>query len=148
MSETPKEKRCKDCDAEGVSTRRPAPHPGPRCATHWRGVKKSRKVSSHGKYTERTYNMTGDRYQKLYEFQGRRCALCRRATGAAKKLSVDHDHTCCPEPPTCGECTRMLLCSECNKLYGHARDDVQFFVRAVQLLLDPPYQQLLRNLDS
>lgn len=39
------------------------------------------------------------------------CAIC----GSSTRISVDHDHGCCPDKGgTCGECTRGPLCFSCN----------------------------------
>jgi hypothetical protein len=91
-------------------------------------------VHAAGRRVERVYGLTPEEYARLYEHQGRRCAICRRATGATKRLAVDHDHGCCPGPSSCGRCVRGLLCSVCNDLMGHARDDPAFFHRAVDYL--------------
>lgn len=131
-------KPCKVCVAEGVATRRPAPYPGPRCASHHRARKKVTKASAHEAYVQRTYGMRPGEYDRILELQGGACYLCRRATGRTKKLAVDHDHACCPETPTCGRCNRGLLCGPCNKFMGHARDDIEFFRRGEQYLKLPP----------
>jgi hypothetical protein len=103
---------CKDCLREtgGAGRKRPAPHPGPRCATHWRAELRRRKAAAHGRRTTAVYSLQPADYARLFEHQGRRCAICRRATGATKRLAVDHDHTCCPGPASCGRCVRGLLC--------------------------------------
>ncbi|MGW2207160.1 endonuclease VII domain-containing protein [Streptomyces sp. NPDC001774] len=126
---------CKECPP---ALKRPAPNPGPRCATHWRLEKKRRKDDAHAKRVLRTYGL--DDYPALHAFQGGRCAICRRATGASKQLAVDHDHSCCPGPNSCGQCIRGLLCSICNRLLGHGRDDPQFFKRVIAYLYHPPAQ--------
>jgi hypothetical protein len=131
-------RRCKDCAAEGVTTARPTPHPGPRCVTHHRAELRRRRDAAHGRRTQATYSLTPEEYRKLYEAQGRRCAICRRATGATKRLAVDHDHTCCPGPVSCGGCVRGLLCGPCNSMLSHARDSVDLFHRAAQYLRDWP----------
>ncbi|MFF0498456.1 endonuclease VII domain-containing protein [Nocardia aobensis] len=130
-------KRCKDCAAGGATTNRPLVD-GIRCATHAREFKKAAKLKAHARHVEKTYKMSGEAYWALYEAQGRHCAICERATGASKLLSVDHDHSCCPKTPTCGECNRGLLCGPCNKLLGHGRDDPEFFARAADYLQHPP----------
>lgn len=129
---------CKDCANSGVTSARPAPHPGPRCATHWRIEKRRRRMAAAGRYVERTYGLTAAEYDRLYEHQGRRCAICRRATGATKRLAVDHDHTCCPGPTSCGRCVRGLLCGPCNDELAHARDSVDHFHRAIRYLREWP----------
>lgn len=87
----------------------------------------------------RTYKLSQDQYDRIKELQGGKCFICRRATGASKNLAVDHDHSCCPKTPTCGKCTRGLLCSRCNHdVLGHLRDDVDALLRAVDYLNHPP----------
>lgn len=121
-------KLCKDCRAEGVATFRPAPFPGPRCATHHRAKRAVDKTRAHGRMVERTYNISADVYRRLYEEQGGRCAVygCR-ATGKTKALAVDHDHACCPGPVSCGRCVRGLLCGPHNRWIGMSGDDPAVF---------------------
>lgn len=140
-----KKRECKTCLEEGITTGRPAPHPGPRCATHWRHVKKSRRANSHGKYIEATYNITAEQYEAIYIAQGSRCAICQRATGATRKLAVDHDHSCCAGPTSCGKCVRSLLCKPCNRMLGHMRDDPEMAERAAEYLRNPPGREILDN---
>ncbi|WP_084481783.1 endonuclease VII domain-containing protein [Nocardia grenadensis] len=135
--------RCIDCLTEGVTTSRPI-HPdsgprSPRCTTHTRAKKKSGKANAHDKMCQRTYGMAPGEYQRLYEFQGGRCYMCPR-NGRTKKLAVDHDHSCCPETPTCGRCNRGLLCSDCNQLLGRTGDNPEFFHRGATYLITPPAQ--------
>jgi hypothetical protein len=125
---------CKDCG----STTRKTPHPGPRCATCHRAVVKGRRVVAHGRRLEQVYSITVTEYAEILAEQGMRCAICRRATGARKRLAVDHDHGCCNQPTSCGQCVRGLLCSTCNKTLGHFRDDPAAFLRGALYLLDWP----------
>lgn len=140
------EKRCKDCESsdQPPATARPAPYPGPRCATHHRRVTKARKSQARETYVARTYGLSAGAYRLLKEFQGGTCAICQRATGATRNLSIDHDHACCPGRESCGRCVRGLLCRPCNDLLGHARDDLAFFRRALAYLADPPYRRMSR----
>lgn len=137
--------KCKDCKAadeayrreEDVNppmTARPAPYPGPRCFTHWRVEKARRSDVAHSSTIERTYGITGEQYKRLYEIQGGKCAICRRASGKTRRLSVDHNHDT--------GAVRGLLCSVCNRLLGHARDDPAFFDRATYYLNFPPARNL------
>jgi hypothetical protein len=66
------------------------------------------------------YGMTEDDYQDMLWSQGNGCAIC----GSQKSLVIDHDHDCCEGVPTCGKCTRGLLCSNCNTGLGFFNDDV------------------------
>src|SRR4051812_25909341 len=104
---------CKDCVAElagiGVDRKaasRPAPHPGPRCSSHHKEFQRASRLKAAGRRVQAVYGITEEQYQALYESQGRCCALCRRAKGTSKRLAVDHDHTCCIGPKSCGKCVR------------------------------------------
>lgn len=129
---TTKAKRCKDC---GPESKRPAPFPGPRCASHNRDIKKARKEASHASWVLNTYGLALGQYDRLKAAQGGTCAICRRATGATKKLAVDHDHKT--------GFVRGLLCGPCNGMLGKARDDVEFFLRAAEYLTHPPALEVI-----
>lgn len=133
-------KQCKDCLAEFMAgeipkmPKRPALEEGPRCSTHWRKVVKQRKADNHEKRVQKVYGLEKGEYAQLYQFQGGLCALCRRATGASRRLSVDHSHAT--------ENVRGLLCRPCNDLLGHARDKVAFFYRCIGYLKMSPYEAM------
>ena len=141
---------CKDCAAEGITTNRPAPNPGPRCTTHWRAEKRRRSTNAHDKRIQSVYGIDGETYAKLLAAQGGKCAICARATGRTKRLAVDHDHrvaaeVCGHDPKQgCPQCVRGLCCSVCNSMLAHGRDDPNMFGRAITYLLDPPARKVLR----
>lgn len=122
-----KSKTCKDCEP-GV--KRPAPYPGPRCATHHRARKKLLKEQNHARHIQVTYGITGEQYQRLLEAQEGVCFICRRANGASRKLAVDHSHV--------SGFVRGLLCGPCNKILGHLRDDPGAGLRIANYLYTPP----------
>lgn len=130
--------RCVDCDP---ASKRPAPHPGPRCATHHRATLKARRVRAHGTRVQRVYGLTPGDYEALYEAQGGRCAICQRATGASKRLAVDHEHRL----GFTRSATRGLLCSTCNQLLGWFRDDPELLIRAGLYLVNPPARPVLEH---
>ena len=132
-----KRKTCIDCrrraEAEGTKVpRRAAPYPGPRCSTCNRLKKAERKGISRAQRWERVYGITEEEYNLIWEEQGGKCALCRRATGAGrKKLSVDHCHKT--------GVVRGLLCAHDNAaVLGHARDEIEFFERCIDYLNNNP----------
>lgn len=98
----------------------------------------ARSLARKEKHVSRTYNLTPEQYDALYRAQGGRCALCRRATGASKRLAVDHDHACCPGPVSCGRCVRGLVDSVCNDILAHFRDDPVAFERGAAYLREWP----------
>jgi recombination endonuclease VII len=127
-------KPCKDCVAEQdgppLRPRAIVPDSGGRCMTHWRAEKKRRLEQSHRRRVKSQYGLGDGMYEALYEGQGGRCYICRRATGASRRLSVDHDHVT--------GLVRGLLCRPCNSMLGHARDDIPFLQRAMAYLISPP----------
>lgn len=141
-------RQCKDCAIEYAvkyaaseddklppMPKRPAPFPGPRCATHDRVERKRVKSVAHERKVQATYGLQPGEYEQLYTLQNGTCALCRRATGKSKRLAVDHDHKT-GQP-------RGLLCGPCNQLLGHGRDDPDFFQRIIEYLKLSPYTEML-----
>lgn len=129
---TVKKRRCRDCEPD---VNRPAPHQGPRCATHHREAVKAAKKRRHDAYVAKTYGVSRGFYQLLLEAQDGRCAICRKATGRARRLAVDHCHKT-GDP-------RGLLCYHCNRVVGLWGDDPEVFRRAARYLVDPPAAALL-----
>ena len=138
---------CKDCIAEGIRTNRPAPYAGPRCKTHHLARRRLLREKAWARHLWSTYHITPEQYDAIYKAQGGRCYGCRRATGTGrKKLSVDHDHSCCPGPISCGKCVRGLLCTPCNKgVLGHLRDEVAAFERFIEYLKNPPARGIIND---
>lgn len=125
---------CKDC-MPGTPTR-PAPWPGPRCATCWRIEKKRRSAATHGRDIRRNFSITAEQYAALYAYQGGKCALCQVATGKVKRLAVDHDHKT-------GK-VRGLLCGPCNKdVIG--RLGIEALQRGIDYLKKPPGHILVQE---
>lgn len=80
------------------------------------------------------FGITWARYQEMLEVQDGKCAICLRPPGK-QRLSVDHDHDCCPDKSkSCGGCVRGLLCSDCNFGLGLFRDDAQLLSKAMSYL--------------
>lgn len=132
-------KPCKDCVVEGITTLRPAPHPGPRCQTHHYRRKKAVRLAAHRTVKEAQFSLGPGGYDKLLAAQGGACAGCGRVPGPrAKRLAVDHDHTCCSGTTSCGRCVRGLLCHRCNDVLAHMRDDPEKLIRLARYLREWP----------
>lgn len=69
------------------------------------------------------YNMTRDEYVDLELKQNGLCAICKEPETQKRRLSVDHDHACCPGSNSCGKCIRGLLCFRCNSVLGQISDN-------------------------
>lgn len=140
-------RRCKDCVAEGVSTLRPTPYAGPRCKTHHLARRRATSARRHGKHVEATYGITAEDYARLYLAQGGRCYVCQKASGATKRLAVDHDHTlgCGHDPKVgCRNCIRCLACGPCNQVVL-GRYTTEALARAIMVLKTLPAQQILQG---
>lgn len=140
---------CKDCS----STTRKLSSPGPRCATCHRERKKALREKNHSSRMLTLYNLSNGEYAALYAAQGGKCYTCGDWTGnrgLSKKLSVDHDHSCCPAPPICGRCIRGLICGPCNSLIGQVGDSAGHAILRLRRYLDylqnPPAQKLLKEI--
>lgn len=145
----PKKKACKGCE----STTRKLSYPGPRCLSCHRNYKKEVKARSHSSRMQKLYALSDGEYDALYEAQGGMCYTCGPWTGnrgLSKKLSVDHDHSCCPAPPICGQCIRGLICSRCNSFIGEVGDSAGHAIarleQYINYLKNPPAPGLLRKI--
>jgi hypothetical protein len=157
-----KVKRCKDCETgwvlAGNAPPRPGkpratPYPGPRCKSHHYLKRAADRKRAHGRHIEKTKGITSVQYDALYEAQGRVCAGCKRATGTARRLAVDHDHALArlhahPHEQACALCVRGLLCSRCNDVMAHVRDSPELLVGMANYLIEPPAVQVIRHTAS
>jgi hypothetical protein len=137
---------CNDCIRDGVKTIRPTKRVSPKvnlCVTHIRARRKATRERARAARLERVYSISAEIYQELYKAQGGQCAMGCGATGKTKALAVDHDHSCCPGPTSCGKCIRGLLCGPDNQLLGRFRDDPERFRAAIEYLLNPPSRRVL-----
>ena len=133
---TANRKGCIDCRDEGITTKRKAPHPGPRCSTHHRAKRRTRSTASWSQRIYETYGITESEYWEIYEHQEGYCFICRRANGRRKRLSVDHCHAT--------GTVRGLLCTACNRnVLGHLRDDPEALRRGATYLDHPPAVEVL-----
>lgn len=130
---------CKDCIADPPKTvRKIASEVGPPlCATHLRMRKVTRRKRARARHVERTYKISADDNAALYVYQGGKCWICQKATGAVKQLAVDHDHA--------DDWPRGRLCGECNQFIGQRLgDDPKAARRLLEYLSgDTPYRRML-----
>jgi hypothetical protein len=69
------------------------------------------------------------------------CAICLcDITGRTAKdkdaANIDHDHSCCPQGRSCGECVRGLLCLSCNMAIGYLKESAETIERALSYVLN------------
>ena len=109
------------------------------------------KLRKNGKYTTYTYcvecdnlvghlgnlkkyNLTRDQYVDLEKSQNGVCKICGNTEPHKKRLSIDHDHKCCPGEGSCGQCIRGLLCSHCNRALGSVKDNIDILQSMIEYL--------------
>jgi len=80
------------------------------------------------------YNLTRDDYVNLEKSQNGVCKICGKPEKYKNRLSVDHDHSCCPGSNSCGKCIRGLLCSNCNRVLGQVNDDKVLLQKMIDYL--------------
>ncbi|NKX56276.1 hypothetical protein HGG74_17430 [Arthrobacter sp. E918] len=80
------------------------------------------------------YGLTVEQYEALLAMQGGVCAICQKPPLEGVRLCVDHDHGCCDETYTCGQCVRGLLHADCNAALGYFNDSVDFLRAAIEYL--------------
>jgi hypothetical protein len=85
----------------------------------------------HRRNLRRKYGITPETYAELLARQGGKCAGCL-SEPRNKRFAVDHDHSCCPNQQTCGNCIRGLLCGNCNTALGLLRDSEEILARLLQ----------------
>lgn len=59
------------------------------------------------------------------------CELCGKDS---QKISIDHDHACCPGERSCGNCVRGGICAPCNLGLGAFRDSQESLTLAIEYL--------------
>lgn len=83
----------------------------------------------------RRYGLTIDQYHEMLEEQNYSCKICGMPDLTfRKRLSVDHDHLCCPGTTSCGKCVRGLLCHRCNAGLGSAKDSIEILQKMIDYL--------------
>lgn len=86
--------------------------------------------AAHRSRQDRTYAGGANEYDRLFQLQGGRCAICGKRQ-LSKRLATDHDHKT--------EVTRGLLCERCNHdLLGAAYDSLAILEAAVYYMRNPP----------
>jgi hypothetical protein len=75
---------------------------------------------------KRKYNITVDDWERIFDSQGRRCAICHR-TDPVRMWHTDHDHTT--------GFVRGILCQPCNHLLGRLGDVIPLIRKRVDGLL-------------
>lgn len=82
---------------------------------------------------ELLYQLSDKDFQNLLNRQNHACAICLTPFDE-RQAHVDHNHSCCSGPRSCGKCIRGLLCHFCNTAIGKLNDDPVLVQRALAYL--------------
>lgn len=94
------------------------------CARDYRDVNKDKLAESRVEYSLLSkYGLTKAAFDAKLAEQNGCCGVCGTDDPGVKGWMVDHDHECCPEEKTCGQCLRKILCNRCNLMLGLSHDD-------------------------
>lgn len=80
---------------------------------------------------KRKHGLTRAEFAERVAAQDGRCLICGKVP---RLLTVDHDHACCPDRNSCGQCIRGLICGKCNAGLGNFCDDVAILRAAIAYL--------------
>lgn len=69
--------------------------------------------------------------QTIFDMKKNGCQVC----GSYSRLTLDHDHSCCPEGKSCDKCVRGILCHKCNTAAGLLDDDFERMVSLASYIL-------------
>jgi hypothetical protein len=89
--------------------------------------KRTHKQDSRKYWVKRKYGLTSEHYDKLFNNQEGKCAICGiHQDNNGRSLSVDHDH--------CTGKVRGLLCYKCNTILGYCVDNINILTNAINYL--------------
>lgn len=95
-------------------------------------TRKQNKTAVQRYRLKRYYDLSVETYNTMLAAQNGVCAICkcpetgRNQSGELKPLSVDHNHDT-------GQ-VRGLLCTQCNYMVGHCRENREYLLAAVRYL--------------
>lgn len=99
----------------------------PQCKECKRQYQNDRYSDVAAKRLERKYGITKYDYDRMFQEQGGKCAICDKPQSACRRaLAVDHCHAS-------GK-VRGLLCDECNRALGYFYDDTNRIAKAIEYL--------------
>lgn len=81
---------------------------------------------------KRHYGITLEQYNAIFMSQKGKCDICKKVLTSGKQgTHVDHDHNF---EINCFKFVRGLLCGDCNRLLGAAKDSIGILLSAVEYL--------------
>ena len=79
-----------------------------------------------GEHLKRTYGMSIQEWDTLFNAQNGKCAICFKSPESNKDLCVDHNHIT--------KKVRGLLCRNCNSMIGYSKESVLILEEGIRYL--------------
>ncbi len=99
----------------------------------YRKVGRCRRCASFAKQSSK-YGVSIQFLLDLERQQNGCCAICGKPETKPWRMSLDHDHSCCPGKTSCGQCVRGLVCDAHNRMLGLADDNIEILEAAIAYL--------------
>lgn len=77
-------------------------------------------------FLKRKYGLSLADWERMFNAQGRKCAICEDIETPGRGWQTDHCHTT-------GR-VRGILCHHCNSLIGHAKESKRIMLKAVEYI--------------
>ena len=105
-----------------------------------------RKDERRNRLYQLKYKITLEEYNQMFVEQNGCCKICSKHQSECKyKLSVDHDHKCCPiSEISCGKCIRGLLCNLCNTTVGRFERNPEILNKTVEYIKENNYGKSIK----
>jgi hypothetical protein len=85
------------------------------------------------------YGLNIESFAALLDVQSHCCAGCgTKFSDEPRAIHIDHDHSCCDGPFSCGQCVRGLLCGGCNIAIGAVQERLETLEGLARYLQNPP----------
>ena len=95
---------------------------------NWSGLEREDNI------IRKQYGISMQEFNELLAHQGGGCAICYKSIEfLRRRMNIDHCHET--------NVVRGILCSGCNTGLGHLGDNLDGLQRALDYLLNPPFQQ-------
>lgn len=92
----------------------------------------SKKIRDNEGHRRIMFGLSPEMFEEMRIKQDNKCWICQKEF--TRTPHIDHNHSCCPGPRSCGKCIRGLLCHSCNCGLGNFHDDLNLMQRAMDYL--------------
>lgn len=121
------EKRRAELDAQNARRKRERIENPEKARARDRAVYRSRPLNWRKRFRLRKYKITPAEWDTLFLAQGSCCAICKSLDPRTKLTwHTDHDHVT--------KKVRGILCGDCNRMVGAARDNPDYLIEGAKYL--------------